>query len=142
MRLVVAIAMASLMILATSCTQHDARTNASSPSASAQPKTRPTTNDYRRYMRGSVGAFSSSRVVDWDSPDPSHVVVWTSPAEAYLLTLFGACFGLQSAQTILLAAQDGVVRPGEAAVSVGPEHCRIQFVDRLDAKAMKADGLR
>ncbi|HET7925224.1 MAG TPA: DUF6491 family protein, partial [Rhodanobacteraceae bacterium] len=96
----------------------------------------------RRYVRGNVQAFNSSNVTDWDSPDPQHVVVWTSPAEAYLLTLFGACFGLESASTILLSADGGVVRPGAAAVMVGAERCRIQFVEKLDARAMKADKLR
>ena len=110
--------------------------------ASAAPdKPRATTDDYRRYIRGNVGAFDSSHITDWDSPDPNHVVVWTSPVEAYLLTLFGACLGLQSTKTILLSADGGVVRPGGAAVMVGPERCRIQLVDRLDAKAMKADGI-
>ena len=110
----------------------------SAPTSNAE-KSRPTTEDYRRYIKGNVPAFSSARVTDWESPDPTHVVVWTSPAEAYLLTLFGACFGLKSASTILLSADGGVVRPGAAAVMIGSERCAIQFVDRLDARAMKAD---
>ena len=101
-----------------------------------------TTSDYQRYIRGNVHAFSSSSVNDWDAPDPSHVVVWISSAEAYLLTLSGACFGLDSATTIFLKADGGVVRSGGAAVMVGTERCAIQVVDRLDARAIKADGLR
>lgn len=108
----------------------------------AASKARPTTDDYRRYIRGNVQVFNASNVTDWDAPDPQHVVVWTSPAEAYLLTLFGACFGVESASTILLSADGGVVRPGAAAVMVGAERCRIQFVEKLDARAMKADRLR
>jgi uncharacterized protein DUF6491 len=145
MRIVVAIASVVVVALLAACAGGPARNDVSasrSSAATAPAKPRPTTDDYRRYIRGSVSAFNSSGVTDWDSSDPNHVVVWTSPAEAYLLTLFGACFGLDSATTILLAADGGVVRPGAAAVMIGAERCRIQFVDKLDARAIKADGLR
>ena len=120
--------------------QHTSRASGSKSDAAAKP--RPTTNDYRRYVRGNVQSFNSANVTDWDAPDPQHVVVWTSPAEAYLLTLFSPCFGLESVSTILLAADGGVARPGAAAVKVGSESCRVQFVEKLDARAMKADRLR
>jgi len=144
MRLVLAIASAVLAAALTACssTPPSRSDAAAAPRSDAAAKPRPTTNDYRRYVRGNVQAFNSSSVTDWDAPDPQHVVVWTSPAEAYLLTLFGACFGLDSASTILLSADGGVVRPGAAAVMVGSERCRIQFVEKLDARAMKADKLR
>ncbi len=143
MRLVLAIASVALAAALAACASAPpSHTAAPAARADAAAKPRPTTNDYRRYVRGNVQAFNSSSVIDWDAPDPQHVVVWTSPAEAYLLTLFGACFGLDSASTILLSADGGVVRPGAAAVMVGTERCRIQFVEKLDARAMKADKLR
>lgn len=140
MRFVLAIASLALGAALTGCASTP-RNDASAPKSDAS-KPRPTADDYRRYVRGNVQAFNSSNVTDWDAPDPQHVVVWTSPAEAYLLTLFGACFGVESASTILLSADGGVVRPGAAAVMVGAERCRIQFVEKLDARAMKADKLR
>jgi hypothetical protein len=121
------------------CTQTPTHENAKG--AAAAPKPRATTADYRRYIKGNAGVFSSASVYDWNAPDPNHVVVWTSPAEAYLLTLFGACFGLDSVQTILLSGDGGTVRAGAAAVMVGAERCPIQTVERLDARAMKADGV-
>jgi len=143
MRPVLAIASVALATALAACASAPPSHNdAPSSRSDAAAKPRPTTNDYRRYVRGNVQAFNSSNVTDWDAPDPQHVVVWTSPAEAYLLTLFGACFGLESASTILLSADGGVVRPGAAAVVVAAERCRIQFVERLDARAMKADKLR
>jgi hypothetical protein len=143
MRLVRAIASAALATALAACASAPPSHNdAQAPRSDAAAKPRPTTNDYRKYVRGNVQAFNSSNVTDWDAPDPQHVVVWTSPAEAYLLTLFGACFGLESAATILLSADGGVVRPGAAAVMVGSERCRIQFVEKLDARAMKTDKLR
>jgi hypothetical protein len=139
MRFVLAIASAVLVMSLGACASTPSARDGEPTNAAAKP--RPTTDDYRRYIRGNVQAFNSSGVTDWDAPDPQHVVVWTSPAEAYLLTLFGACFGLDSASTILLSADGGVVRPGAAAVMVGAEHCRIQFVEKLDARALKADKL-
>lgn len=128
-----------LALALAACAQTPSRDSAASTSATAKPH--PTTADYRRYIKGNVAAFSSARVYDWDAPDPDHVVVWTSSAEAYLLTLFGACFGLDTTHTILLSAEGSTVRAGAAAVMVGPERCPIQFVERLDARAIKVDGL-
>jgi hypothetical protein len=139
MRFVLAIASLVLASAPAACTSAPPM---SAPKSDVPSKPRPTAGDYRRYVRGNVQAFNSSSVSDWDAPDPQHVVVWTSPAEAYFLTLFGACFGLESASTMLLSADGGVVRPGAAAVMVGAERCRIQSVEKLDARAMKADKLR
>jgi len=127
------------MLSLAACTQSRTHENPKGAAASAKPQ--PTTADYRRYIKGNAGVFSSASVYDWQAPDPNHVVVWTSPAEAYLLTLFGACFGLDSVQTILLSGDGGTVRAGAAAVMVGAERCPIQTVERLDARAMKADGV-
>jgi hypothetical protein len=109
-----------------------AATHDANGAAKAPPKPPATTDDYLRYARGAVPSFGAKNFTDWTSPDPNHVVVWVSPVEAYLLTLSGACFGLQTSRTILLA-------PG--AVMVGPERCPISNADRLDARAMKADGV-
>jgi hypothetical protein len=135
MRLIDAVGgLAVSLVLGLAACAHPPARDGSAP-ASAAEKPRPTT-DYRRYVKGTVLGLNLSNVDDWESPDPNHVVVWVSPAEAYLLTLFGACFNLQSSQTILLS-QDGA----RGAVMVGSERCPIQMVERLDARAMKADGV-
>jgi len=125
--LVVALLVSVLAACATPAA-HDAHADAKAP-----PKQRATTDDYLRYVQGNAPSFGSKNVTDWTAPDPNHVVVRVSPIEAYLLTLFGACFGLETSQTILL---------GDGAVRVGPERCPISKVERLDARAMKADGVR
>jgi hypothetical protein len=139
MRLTNVFFVSALMLFIAACTQTPTRDSAKGAAESAKPH--PTAADYRRYIRGNAGVFSSASVYDWEAPDPNHVVVWTSPAEAYLLTLFGACFGLESVQTILLSGDGGTVRAGAAAVMVGSERCPIQTVERLDARAMKVDGV-
>lgn len=128
-----------LALALAACTQAPSRESTAGSTPPAKPH--PTTADYRRYIKGNVPAFSSARVYDWDAPDLNHVVVWTSSAEAYLLTLFGACFGLDTTHTILLSAEGGTVRAGAAAVMIGTQRCPIQSVERLDARAIKSDGL-
>ena len=117
----------SMLAACASPAVHDANAQGKAP-----PKQRATTDDYLRYVEGTAPSFGSKNATDWSAPDPNHVVVWVSPVEAYLLTLFGACFGLETAQSILL---------GEGAVRVGAERCAISKVERLDARAMKADGV-
>lgn len=117
----------SMLAACASSATHDANAAAKAP-----PKQRATTDDYLRYVQATVPSFGSKNATDWNAPDPNHVVVWISPAEAYLLTLFGACFGLETSQSILL---------GEGAVMVGPERCAISKVERLDARRMRADGM-
>jgi opacity protein-like surface antigen len=120
--------LASMLAACAASAKHDANADAKAP-----PKQRAATDDYLRYVEaGSVPSFGSKNATDWTAPDPNHVVVWVSPAEAYLLTLVGACFGLETSQSILL---------GNGAVMVGPERCPVSKVERLDARAMKADGV-
>lgn len=93
--------------------------------------------DYQRFVQGSATWFDFRHLSDWDSPDPSHVVVWTTPNQAYLLTLFGACFSLADAPTIMLSTR-GMVTAGNDAVIVQGERCPIQRIDRLDGRRLKA----
>ncbi|MET0231766.1 MAG: DUF6491 family protein [Rhodanobacteraceae bacterium] len=119
--------LASLLGACAAPATHDAHAGTKAP-----PKQRATTDDYLRYVEAAVPSFGSRNPTDWTAPDPNHVVVWVSPVEAYLLTLFGACFGLETSQSILV---------GNGAVSVGPERCPVSRVERLDARAMRADGV-
>lgn len=93
--------------------------------------------DYQSYVVGSAPWFNFQRLSDWSSPDPSHVVVWTTPSQAYLLTLFGACFSLADAPTIMLSTH-GMVSAGNDAVIVQGERCPIQRIDRLDGRRLRA----
>lgn len=140
------LAACALASCATTTAGHDAaaKTNAGAKKDTGAKKNDarpPTVADYRRFSKGSALAFPASRVEDWTSPDPNHVVVWTSPFEAYLLTLMKSCFNLQTAHTIVLSAQGGVTATGGGAVLVAGERCPIQNVERLDARAMKAAGV-
>lgn len=94
--------------------------------------------DYRDYIRGSAWMFDGRHISDWDSPDPSQVVVWTAPTRAWLLTLTRPCFALQTTATIGLTSQ-ATIKAGSDAVIAGGERCPILRIDQLDARRLKAD---
>lgn len=130
---VVVVALALLVAACAQTSLRDGAADAGGPRTSAgQPKI-----NYQDYVQGSATWFDFRHLSDWDSPDPSHVVVWTTPNQAYLLTLFGACFSLADAPTILLSTQ-GMVTAGQDAVIVQGERCPIQRINRLDGRKLKA----
>ena len=103
-----------------------------SPATEAKP-----TIDYRDYVQGTATWFDFQNLSDWDSPDATHVVVWSTPTRAWLLTLFGVCSNLAGAPTIALSTH-GMVRAGNDAVMVQGERCPIQRIERLDGRRLKA----
>lgn len=124
-----------LVTLLAACAQQPVRPAARSAPSAASHQSQ---IDYARYITRPVGEFWFSRLYDWDSSDPEHVVVWVSPVEAYRLTLLGGCFDLQNAATILLTSHGGQVEAGLDSVIVRNELCTIQSIDKLDARAIKA----
>lgn len=104
---------------------------ASATRGAAKPKL-----DYREYTTGVALSADFSRLDDWDSPDPEHVVLWSTPNRAYLLTLFGPCYELNGAPTIALTGRS-FVRADADAVLVRGERCRIQRIEQLDTRRLK-----
>jgi hypothetical protein len=94
--------------------------------------------DYQRYVQGPDLSFDAMRVDDWSTPDASHVVVWSAPTRAALVTLFGPCFALERAATIGLESGPHA-RGGVDAIVAGGERCPIQRIDRLDGRRLRAD---
>ncbi len=94
--------------------------------------------DYSKYVVRTVGMFAFSSLYDWDSNDPGHAVVWTTPFEAYRLTLLGPCFELQHAPIIALTSNGGTVTAGFDSVLVRGDRCTIQSIEKLDGKAIRA----
>lgn len=120
----------SLALLA-ACAQQPAREGA--------PTHRHQAIDYAKYVTGTVPWFHFTSLYSWDSNQLGHVVVWTSPVQAYRLTLVGPCLGLQSAAGIIgLTSQDGMVSSNRDEVIAGGDHCSIMQIERLDARAIRA----
>ena len=97
------------------------------------------TIDYTKYVQGPVPWFHFTSLYSWDSNQTGYVVVWTSPVQAYRLTLVGPCLGLQSAAGVIgLTSQGGEVSSTRDAVIAGGDHCKIMQIERLDARAIRA----
>jgi hypothetical protein len=126
-----------LAISAGACAQQPPQPSPT-PSAASSPQREHGQIDYAKYVTRTVGMFSFSSLYDWDSNDPTHAVIWTTPFEAYRLTLLGPCFELQHAPIIALTSNNGIVTAGLDSVLVRGDHCRIQSIEKLDAKALRA----
>ena len=130
---------AALLLAASlcACAQQPPR-SADAATLAADTGSRHTGIDYSKYVVRTVGMFSFSSLYDWDSNDPTHAVVWTTPFEAYRLTLLGPCFELQHAPIIGLTSNGGTVTAGLDSVLVRGDRCTIQTIEKLDAKAIRA----
>ncbi len=98
----------------------------------------PAAIDYGKYVQGTVPWFQFTSLYNWDSNQLGSVVVWTTPRQAYLLTLVGPCLGLQNAFAIALTSQSGLVNSNRDYVIAGGDRCQIMRIERLDAKAIRA----
>lgn len=99
----------------------------------------PTTIDYAKYAQETLPWLQFNSLYDWRSTNrPGSVVIWTTPSQAYLLTLAGPCLGLQNAVGIVLTSHFGLVNSNHDEVVADGEHCRIIRIQRLDARAIRA----
>ena len=124
-------------LLLGACAQTTPRPGSSDVDASTAARSEAPAINYQDYVIGSAPWFDFQRLSDWSSPDPTHVVVWTTPSRAYLLSLYGACFNLADAVTIVLNTS-GMVTAGKDAVIVQGERCAIQRIDQLDGRRLRA----
>ncbi|HEX5960653.1 MAG TPA: DUF6491 family protein [Rhodanobacteraceae bacterium] len=94
--------------------------------------------DYDKYVQRDVPWFRFTSLYSWDSNRLGSVVVWTGPAQAYLLSLAGSCIGLQNTFMIALTSQDGLVDSNRDYVIAGGDRCQIIRIQTIDAKAIRA----
>lgn len=92
--------------------------------------------------------FASS-IDSFSSPTRDTVVVEKSPTKSYLVEVFGACFNLDQAQTIALAAKTGCLSKGDSLIvsdsafglrdssGLGPSRCTVKAIYDWDEKAAK-----
>lgn len=116
-------------VLAACAQQPARRTSAHHPPAAI---------DYGKYVQGTVPWFQFNSLYSWDSNQLGSVVVWTTPRQAYLLSLVGPCLGLQNTLAIALTSQSGLVNSNRDYVIAGGDRCQIMRIQRLDAKAIRA----
>jgi hypothetical protein len=81
-----------------------------------------------------LGHFDS-----WESLGDNHLVVYTTPSDAYLLTVTPPCTDLPFVQTIGLTSTAGTVYPRLDSVKVKGWRCPIAEIRRVDYARLRAD---
>lgn len=109
----------------------------------ATPSSVETTLEERLAARGftsgaAVESIPNFRVSDWRYVDPEHVIVGAGPSQNYLLVLMSRCQSLATVEDLgfsttagNLTAMDKLV----AQTTIGPEHCPIKQILKLDRLA-------
>jgi len=76
----------------------------------------------------------------WESLGDNHLVVYTTPSDAYLLTVTSPCNDLPFAQTIGLTSTAGTVYPRLDSVKLKGWRCPIAEIRRVDYARMRAEA--
>ncbi|MBS0379880.1 MAG: hypothetical protein JSS29_15475 [Proteobacteria bacterium] len=75
----------------------------------------------------------------WESLGDNQLVVYTTPSDAFLMTVTPPCTDLPWAQTIGLTSTAGTVYPRLDSVTVKGWRCPIAQIQRIDYARMRAD---
>ena len=95
---------------------------------------------YLKYAGAPVDHFNYlGRYDDWRALSDTQLAVWTSPSNAYLLTVREPCIQLQFTQRIGLTSTGGTVSNRLDSVLVDRDRCQITEIRPIDYKKMRAD---
>jgi hypothetical protein len=95
---------------------------------------------FLKYAAAPVDHFSYlGRYDDWRALSDTQLVVWTSPSNAYLLTVREPCITLQFTQRIGLTSTGGTVSNRLDSVLVDRDRCQITEIRPVDYQKMRAD---
>jgi hypothetical protein len=101
-----------------------------------------TPTDYAAYAGEPVKEIKFTQLYNWQRVNDRHLVVWTKPSTAYLLSLRHDCDALSGRVTIEIGGVDGIrgrLQAGMGDVIVGQLRCRVDTIQPLDLARMKAD---
>jgi hypothetical protein len=93
---------------------------------------------YQTHAGEPVDNFYLRRTREWASLGESHVAVYTSVNEAWLLEVSQPCWGLEYARAISLTSSGSRVYARFDSVKFDDQICRIQEIRKVDVRAMKA----
>ncbi|HEY0180166.1 MAG TPA: DUF6491 family protein [Dokdonella sp.] len=95
---------------------------------------------YLRYAGPPIDEFRYWSFYDWKPVGADKVAVWTTINDAYLLTVGEPCDGLEWAKHIGVTSQARhVVGTRFDYVTFDRERCRIERIEPIDYRRMKAD---
>jgi hypothetical protein len=96
-------------------------------------------NDYLAYAGPPVDSFRFFRLDGWQSLGPNQLILWSTPWDAYLVTVAGPCPELEFTNRLGVTSTVGTVSRFESIVVRHHERCPIGEIRPLDLKQMKAD---
>jgi len=96
-------------------------------------------NEYLPYAGPPVDSFHFFHLDSWEAVGPYQVVIWTTPWDAYFVTVQSPCNGLAFANRLAVTSTVGSISKFESIVLRHDERCPILEIRPLDLKQMKAD---
>lgn len=92
------------------------------------------------YLQEPVEQFRFWSMYKWQLVGPDKVVVWTTPSEAYLLTVETPCTQLQWSGSLAVTSQAShtVMRRMDAVLADG-DRCRIVEIQPVDYRRMESE---
>jgi len=98
-------------------------------------------DEYAPYLKAPVDDFHFWSFDHWRPLGPTHVAVWVSINEAYMLTVEDGCPNLEWAGDIGVTSQAAhVVSKRFDYVTFDHQRCHITRIQPIDYARMKADG--
>lgn len=96
-------------------------------------------SDYLAYAGPPVDRFHSYRLYNWEVVGPNQLVLWSTPWQAYLVTVWSPCTELAFANRLGLTSTFGTVSTLDSIVLRNHTRCPIEQIRPIDLKRLNAD---
>jgi hypothetical protein len=94
-------------------------------------------SDYLTSAGPPIGGFHTFRPYSWENVGGNQLVLWSTPREAYLITVWSSCIGLPFAYSIGLKTTTGTVSRFDSVVLPDRTRCPISDIRRIDLSKVK-----
>jgi Family of unknown function (DUF6491) len=94
-------------------------------------------SDYVTSAGPPVDRFHTFRPYSWESVGGNQLVLWASPRDAYLITVWSSCTGLPFAYSIGLKTTTGTVSRFDSVLLPDRTRCPISDIRRIDLLKVK-----
>ncbi len=93
---------------------------------------------YEPYVGEPVSSFTAFRQESWQPLSRNQLVLWTSINDAYLLTVTNNCPNMMSTNAVSVTSTGSSISTHDAVLVRG-DRCRIEEIQPIDVRRMKAD---
>jgi hypothetical protein len=95
-------------------------------------------NEYLPYAGPPIDSFHFWHMYSWEAVGPYQVVLWSTPWDAYFVTVQQPCIDLQWVQRVGVTSTAGTVSHFESLLLPHHERCPIMEIRAIDTKQLKA----